>query len=77
MNWLRELFSGKKRESEIEEEVRSHLKMAALQRAERGEDTREAERAARREFGRALTGPRPGRTVELLPPRGETHWKRR
>jgi predicted permease len=36
---------------ELEEEVRSHLEMAAQDRAERGEAHQEAERAARREFG--------------------------
>jgi predicted permease len=36
---------------ELEEEVRSHLEMAARERVERGEDKKEAERAARREFG--------------------------
>jgi predicted permease len=41
----------RKREAELDEEVRIHLEMAALERAERGEDRREAERAARREFG--------------------------
>jgi macrolide transport system ATP-binding/permease protein len=42
-----------RRERELEEEVRSHLEMAAQDRTERGEDRREAERAARREFGNA------------------------
>jgi predicted permease len=48
MRWI---WWRKKREAELEEEVRSHLKMATQERAERGEDRREAERAARREFG--------------------------
>jgi predicted permease len=51
MSWFSELFGRRKLEQEIEEELRSHLDMAAVQRVERGEDTREAERAARREFG--------------------------
>ena len=41
----------KRRERELEEEVRSHLEMAARERVERGEEKKEAERAARREFG--------------------------
>jgi len=40
-----------KRKDELEEEIRSHLNMAARQRKERGEDPKEAEHAARREFG--------------------------
>ena len=46
LNWWR-----KKREAELAEEMRSHLEMAAKERMERGEDRREAEQAARREFG--------------------------
>jgi putative ABC transport system permease protein len=41
----------KKREAELDEEVRNHLKLSAQERAERGEKKEEAERAARREFG--------------------------
>ena len=41
----------KKREAELDEEVRSHLKMAARDRAERGESPEEAKFAALREFG--------------------------
>ena len=41
----------KKREGELDDEVRSHLEMAAKERANRGEATDEANRAARREFG--------------------------
>src|SRR5437764_14285904 len=51
MSWLSGLFGKRKREKELEEEVRSHLEMAARERAERGEKKEEAERAARREFG--------------------------
>jgi len=36
---------------ELDEEVRSHLAMAARERVARGDDAREAEQAARREFG--------------------------
>jgi predicted permease len=41
------------RDRELEEELQNHLAMAARDRAERGEEKREAERAARREFGNA------------------------
>ncbi len=41
----------KKREAELDEEVRGHLEMAAQERVERGATVKEAERAARREFG--------------------------
>ena len=51
MSWLSGLFGKRKREKELEEEVRSHLEMAARERAERGVDEAEAERAARQEFG--------------------------
>src|SRR6267142_3701295 len=49
MNFL--WWRRKQQERELEEEVRSHLEMAAKDRAERGEGKGEAERAARREFG--------------------------
>src|SRR5262252_7647282 len=41
----------KRREEELEEEIRSHLQMAIRDRMERGESAEEAESAARREFG--------------------------
>src|SRR5689334_20643337 len=44
--WLR-----RRREEELEEEIRSHLQMAIRDRMERGESAEEAESAARREFG--------------------------
>ncbi len=40
-----------RRDAELEEEVQSHLEMAARERVERGDMANEAERAARREFG--------------------------
>ncbi len=51
MSWLSALFGRRKREKELDEEVRSHLEMAARERVERGSDTTEARHAARREFG--------------------------
>ncbi|HEX8881056.1 MAG TPA: ABC transporter permease [Candidatus Acidoferrum sp.] len=41
----------KTREAELEEELRTHLSMATQARMERGEAAKEAESAARREFG--------------------------
>ena len=41
----------KRREAELDQELRSHLEMAARERAEQGEDVKDAARAARREFG--------------------------
>src|SRR5260370_14335470 len=49
--WPVSFWRRKKRETEINEEVRSHLEMAARERVEKGEEKKEAERAARREFG--------------------------
>src|SRR5580692_5648260 len=51
MSWLSGLFRRRKRETELEEEMRSHLEMAAQECTDRGIDRREAEHAARREFG--------------------------
>jgi putative ABC transport system permease protein len=51
MSWLSGLFGRRKRDKELEEEVHSHLEMAARERMERGEEEKEAARAARREFG--------------------------
>jgi len=45
------MFGKRKREADLDAEVRSHLERAARERAERGEEKEEAERAARREFG--------------------------
>jgi putative ABC transport system permease protein len=41
----------RRQNEQLEEEIRSHLKMAASERQERGEAGGEAERSARREFG--------------------------
>jgi len=51
MNWVNKLFGKRKREKELDEEVRSHLEMSARERVERGDAAKDAERAARREFG--------------------------
>ena len=40
------------REAELDEEIRTHLRMAVEERMARGESREEAERAVRREFGR-------------------------
>jgi predicted permease len=41
----------RRRERELDEEIRAHLEMAARERMERGEPPEEARQAARREFG--------------------------
>src|SRR6266436_4327089 len=46
-----QIWWKRRKQEELNEEVQSHLEMAAKEHAERGEDKREAERAARREFG--------------------------
>src|SRR5258708_6893646 len=51
MSWANRLSGRRKQEKELEEEVRSHLEMAAKDRVERGQALKEAEHAARREFG--------------------------
>jgi putative ABC transport system permease protein len=51
MSWVSRLFGKREQEKELEEELRSHLKMAAQDRVEMGETSVEAERRARREFG--------------------------
>jgi macrolide transport system ATP-binding/permease protein len=48
---MRIWWKRRKHDEELNEEVQSHLEMAAKERVERGEDNREATRAARREFG--------------------------
>ncbi len=45
------LGGGRRREEELAEEVRSHLRMAVRERVERGESPAQAEAAALREFG--------------------------
>ncbi|HEV2860030.1 MAG TPA: ABC transporter permease [Pyrinomonadaceae bacterium] len=42
---------GRRRDDELDEEIRSHLRMAIRDRVERGETPERAEAAARREFG--------------------------
>ena len=51
MGLVSRLFGKRRREEELEEEVRSHLKMAAREGVDRGADPIEAEYAAQREFG--------------------------
>jgi predicted permease len=51
MSWMSELFGQWKRDKELDDELRSHLEMAARERVERGADDGEAKRAARQEFG--------------------------
>jgi putative ABC transport system permease protein len=51
MSWVSRVFGKRRQEEELEEEVRSHLKMAAREGVDRGADPKEAECAAQREFG--------------------------
>jgi predicted permease len=44
-------WRSNKRGAELEDELRSHLEMAARERVDRGDDAEDARRAARREFG--------------------------
>jgi macrolide transport system ATP-binding/permease protein len=48
---MRFLFRRRRRDRELEEEIRAHLEMAARERIERGEAPEEARHATRREFG--------------------------
>jgi putative ABC transport system permease protein len=48
---LTSLFSRKRRNQELDDEIQAHLAMAARDRIERGEDPRAAELAVRRDFG--------------------------
>ena len=57
-------FPWRKREKELDEEVRGHLEMAARERVERGAAADEAARGARREFG----------NVELVRERTRDMW---
>jgi predicted permease len=50
---MRFLFSRKRRQAELNEEIQSHLEMAARDRMERGEAAAQARAAAQREFGNA------------------------
>lgn len=48
---MRPLFGRRRRDRELEEEIRSHFEMAIRERIERGESPEEARHAVRREFG--------------------------
>jgi len=51
MSWLSRLFGMRKRDEDLQEEVQSHLEMAARERVESGQAAKDAERAVRSEFG--------------------------
>jgi len=51
MNFWDWLFHRKQREEELDEELRSHLRMAAQERMEQGETAEQARASAQREFG--------------------------
>src|SRR6201996_9302586 len=46
-------FLKRRRDRDLEEEIRSHMQMAVLDRLERGENAEDASSSARREFGNA------------------------
>jgi len=48
---MKQWWNWRKRDAELEKEIQHHLQMAAKERAERGASVREAQAAARREFG--------------------------
>lgn len=48
---VRFLFGRRRREDDLEQEIRSHLEMAARDGIDRGESPADADAAARREFG--------------------------
>ena len=56
-----------KRDDEINDELQAHLNMAIRDRIERGEDPREAEAAARREFGNLARLKEETRSVWIAP----------
>src|SRR6266516_1024863 len=45
------LSPNNKKQSDLEDELHTHLELAARDRSDRGESPKQAERAARREFG--------------------------
>jgi predicted permease len=51
MNWLRQLFSRRRRYDELSESIREHLDEKIADLIDRGMTRKQAERAARREFG--------------------------
>jgi predicted permease len=51
MSWVTRFWGRQKRETELEDEVRSHLEMAAQDRVEKGATADEAHPAAQRDFG--------------------------
>ncbi|HMI51001.1 MAG TPA: ABC transporter permease, partial [Candidatus Saccharimonadales bacterium] len=60
-------FWHKKKETELDEEVRSHLRLSAQERSERGQEAGAAAQAARREFG----------NVELVKETARDSWRGR
>lgn len=65
MKLIRLWRGWRSREAELDEELQSHLRMALRERAERGENPRAAEFAARREFG----------SVALIEDATRDHWR--
>ena len=48
---MKQWWNWRKREKELDKEIEHHLRMAAIEREERGTSAREAQSGARREFG--------------------------
>ena len=51
MNWLRQLFSRRRRYDELSESIREHLDEKIADLMDRGMMREQAEQTARREFG--------------------------
>ena len=51
MNWLRQLFSRRRRYGELSESIREHLDEKIADLIDRGMTREQAEHTARREFG--------------------------
>jgi hypothetical protein len=65
MSFLDWIFR-RRRDQELEEEIQSHLQMAARDRMESGQSSDEARHAVRREFGNALLVKEVTRDMGLL-----------
>jgi uncharacterized protein (UPF0128 family) len=67
MNWLSQLFSRRRRYDELSESIREHLDEKIADMVDRGMTQKQAERAARREFGSVTQIEERSREVWQLP----------
>jgi predicted permease len=67
MNWLRQLFSRRRRYDELSEAIREHLDEKTTDLMDRGMSREQAEQSARREFGNATLIEQRGREVWQWP----------